>query len=309
MALALSHAKFLQKDHAYHRARYNCSLSNADSRLSWAKNSVLVTVVDDFFDFASSEEEQVNLIQLFEKWDVDVNTVCCSEAVKIIFSALRSTICEIGEKSSKRQGRNVKDNIIKTWSDSLQSMFAEAEWSRTKTIPTIDDYMQTASVSFGFEPIILSTIYLLGPKLSDDVAENKELNYLLKTVNICGRLLNDIQSFKRESEQGKLNAVVLHMIHGNGIVTVEDAIDKIKGVIEENIRELRRLVLQEKGSVVPRDCKDLYWKTMKATYLFYDKNDGYSLNEMFSTVNAVMKDPIILNELLVDSKQSLCVMP
>jgi ent-kaurene synthase len=93
------------------------------------------------------------------------------------------------------------------------------------------------------------------------------------------------------------------MIHGNGVVTVEDAIDKIKSVIEENRRELLRLVLQEKGSVVPRDCKDLYWKTMKATYLFYDKNDAYSLNEMYSTVNAVMKDPIILTELLVDSKQ------
>ncbi|MCH94549.1 ent-kaur-16-ene synthase chloroplastic-like, partial [Trifolium medium] len=147
------------------------------------------------------------------------------------------------------------------WLDLLQSMFTEAEWSRTKTIPTIDDYMQTASVSFGFEPIILPTIYLLGPKLSDDVAENKELNYLQKTVNICGRLLNDIQSFKRESEQGKLNAVVLHMIHGNGVVTVEDAVDKIKGVIEENRRELLRLVLKEKGSLVPRDCKDMYWKT------------------------------------------------
>jgi hypothetical protein len=29
---------------------------------------VLVTVVDDFFDVAGSKEEQVNLIQLFEKY-------------------------------------------------------------------------------------------------------------------------------------------------------------------------------------------------------------------------------------------------
>jgi ent-kaurene synthase len=47
------------------------------------------------------------------RWDVDVNTVFCSEAVKIIFSAIRSTICEIGEKSVERQGRNVKGNVIK----------------------------------------------------------------------------------------------------------------------------------------------------------------------------------------------------
>lgn len=47
------------------------------------------------------------------RWDVDVDTVCCSEAVKIIFSAMRSTICEFGEKSVKRQGRNVTENLIK----------------------------------------------------------------------------------------------------------------------------------------------------------------------------------------------------
>jgi len=40
----------------------------SDARISWAKNGVLTTVVDDFFDVGSSEEEQVNLIQLMEKY-------------------------------------------------------------------------------------------------------------------------------------------------------------------------------------------------------------------------------------------------
>ncbi|KEH34009.1 Ent-kaurene synthase [Medicago truncatula] len=275
----------------------------SDSRLALAKSTVLVTVVDDFFDVGSSEEEQLNIIQLFKIWDVDVDTVCCSEAVKIIFSAMRSTICEFGEKSVKRQGRNVTENLIKIWSNMIQSMFIEAEWSRSKTIPTIDVYMENACETFGLEPLILTALYLLGPKLSDDVATNKELNYILKTTSICGRLLNDIQTFKREFEQGKLNAVTLHMVHGNGVVTVEDAIDKLKSVVEENRMELLRLVLQEKGSLVPRPCKDVFWKMMKASYLFYDENDKFTLNEMYSTVNAVIKDPIFLNELLGDSKK------
>ena len=39
-----------------------------DARISWAKNGVLTTVVDDFFDVGSSKEEQQNLIQLVEKY-------------------------------------------------------------------------------------------------------------------------------------------------------------------------------------------------------------------------------------------------
>jgi ent-kaurene synthase len=86
------------------------------------------------------------------------------------------------------------------------------------------------------------------------------------------------------------------MLHGNGFVTYEDAIDKLKGVIEDKRRELLRLVLKEKGSLVPRDCKDLFWKMMKVLNLFYMKDDGFTSNEMmYSTVNAVLKDPIILN--------------
>ncbi|XP_057458258.1 ent-kaurene synthase 5, chloroplastic-like isoform X1 [Lotus japonicus] len=210
---------------------YNCFLCAAtlfspelsDARISMVKNGVLVTIVDDFFDVGSSEEEQVDLIQLVEQWDADINTLCCSETVKIIFSAIHSTTCEIGEKSVKRQGRNVKDDVIRN----------------------------------------------------------------------------------RESEEGKLNAVTLHIVHGNGVVTEEEAIDKIKGIIEDKRRELLRLILQEKGSVVPRACKDSFWKMMKVLHLVYMKDDGYTSEEMHSSVNAVLKEPIVLGDLLVDSQQNL----
>jgi ent-kaurene synthase len=36
--------------------------------MSWAKNGVLTTVVDDFFDVGGSEEELVNLIELIERY-------------------------------------------------------------------------------------------------------------------------------------------------------------------------------------------------------------------------------------------------
>lgn len=39
----------------------------SDARISWAKNGVLTTVVDDFFDLGGSREELHNLIKLIEK--------------------------------------------------------------------------------------------------------------------------------------------------------------------------------------------------------------------------------------------------
>lgn len=40
----------------------------SEARIAWAKNGVLTTVVDDFFDLGGSKEELENLIALVEKY-------------------------------------------------------------------------------------------------------------------------------------------------------------------------------------------------------------------------------------------------
>ncbi|XVE53417.1 hypothetical protein DITRI_Ditri03aG0001100 [Diplodiscus trichospermus] len=308
----------------------------ADARISWAKNGVLTTVVDDFFDVGGSEDELLNLIQLVEKYSffplyslfmglllvynfcnsfnkfacdkvmaykktkhrhgVDVSIHCCSEEVEILFSAIHSTISEIGEKAIAWQGRNVTTHVTEIWLDLLRSMWQEALWLKNKSVPTVDEYMTNGYVSFALGPIILPALYFVGPHLSEVVVKSPEYNLLFKLVSTCGRLLNDIQTFKRESMEGKLNAVSLHFIDGTRAFT-EDVNEEIKHLIDDRRRELLRLVLQEKDSIVPRACKELFWKMTKIVHLFYMKDDGFTSHELMNAVNAVIHDPIILDEL------------
>ncbi|KAL0398959.1 UNVERIFIED_CONTAM: Ent-kaurene synthase TSP4, chloroplastic [Sesamum radiatum] len=191
----------------------------SDARMSWAKNGVLTTVVDDFFDVGGSVEELKNLIHLVEAWDVDVSTDCFSQNVQIIFSALRRTICEIGEKGFIQQERSVTNHIINIWLELLYSMMKETEWARDNYLPTIDEYMSNAYVSFALGPIVLPALYLIGPKLSDEVVHHSEFHNLFKLMSTCGRILNDIRTCERELKDGKLNAVPLYVINGGGKVT------------------------------------------------------------------------------------------
>ncbi|XP_074367131.1 ent-kaurene synthase-like 1 isoform X2 [Apium graveolens] len=263
----------------------------SDARMSWAKNGILTTVVDDFFDVGGSIEELLNLIQLVEKWDVNEESECCSEHVRIIFSALRRTICEIGESAFKWQARHVTTHIIEIWLELLNSMLKEAEWVRDSHVPKLDEYMATGFISFALGPIVLPTIYLVGPKLSENIVQYGELRSLFKLMSTCGRLLNDIQSFKRESKEGKLNAVSLHMIHTNA-ATEEDAIREIKCTINRQRRELLRLVLRKEDSLVPRPCKDLFWKMCRVVHQFYMKDDGFTSEDMFGAVKDILHKPI-----------------
>lgn len=70
------------------------------------------------------------------RWNVNVETDCCSEQVRIIFLALRSTICEIGNQAFKYQERDVTRNITEIVS-----------WYLTSTIFFIDFVLVYTSVS------------------------------------------------------------------------------------------------------------------------------------------------------------------
>lgn len=55
--------------------------------------------------------------------------------------------------------------------------------------------------------IVLLALYLVGPKLPLKIVQHSDHSAIFKLVSPSGRLVNDIHSFKRESEEGKLNAV------------------------------------------------------------------------------------------------------
>jgi len=73
---------------------------------------------------------------------------------------------------------------------------------------------------------------------------------------------------------------------------------EIESTISSTRRELLRLVLQRERSVVPRACKELFWKTSKVLHLFYLRTDGFtSPKEMVAAINAVIHEPLEVGHL------------
>ncbi|VAH51044.1 unnamed protein product [Triticum turgidum subsp. durum] len=267
----------------------------SDARISWAKNGVLTTVVDDFFDVGGSKEELENLIALVEKWDEYHKDDFCSEQVRIVFCALYTTVNQLGSIASAVQNRDVKNHLIETWLHLLRSMMTEAEWQRSQYVPTMEEYMTNGVVSFALGPIVLPALYCVGEKLLGSAVKNQEYSELFRLMSTCGRLLNDSQGFEREGSEGKLNSVSLLVLHSGGSMSVEAAKNAIQKSIVASRRDLLRLVLKE-GTAVPRACKELFWKMCKILHLFYFRTDGFSSpKEMASAVNAVINEPLRLS--------------
>ncbi|KAI3764336.1 hypothetical protein L2E82_14343 [Cichorium intybus] len=281
----------------------------SDARISWAKSSILTTVIDDFFDVGGTMDELVNFVQTIEKWNVNVDNDCCSEEVGIIFLALKDAVSWIGDKAFKWQERDVTNHVIGIWLDLVKSMMREAIWARDGSIPTINEYMENGYVSFALGPIVLPTLYFVGAKLSEEIVQSSEYHKLFELMSTRGRLMNDIHSFKvvsvycllstvycllstRELEAGKLNAVALYMSDENSGNVKEEVVEEMKTLTESQRKEMMKLVLETKGSVVPRACKDVFWNMCNVLNLFYATDDGFTGNAILDVVKEIIYEPV-----------------
>nr|WJJ50356.1 diterpene synthase 2 [Cephalotaxus harringtonia] len=260
------------------------------ARIVWTKNAVLTTVIDDFYDVGGSIEELHYFLEAVRRWDM-AKIFSFSYSVKILFSALYNTVNDIAQNAWSFQGRDVSIHLREIWDRLLSSMMKEAEWAKTGYIPSMQEYMEIGKISIALEPIVLISLYFVGPKLSEQIIRHHEYNNLMELVSICGRLLNDIQSYKREAKEGKLNAMTLSMKEYPP-ASAENALERIRQIVNESTHKLLGNLLQP--SVLPRDCKQLYWNMVRIMQLIYLKTDGFSSpTEMLEHINTVIFDPVM----------------
>ncbi|KAJ8538443.1 hypothetical protein K7X08_027664 [Anisodus acutangulus] len=272
----------------------------SDARLACAKNTMLVTLVDDFFDGFVCEDELLNIFELVERWDTNHSTVSYhSERVKIFFSALYNTIEELAAKANIKQGQCIKDHLINLWLDLLKCMLVELEWWRSQTTPSIEEYLSVACVTIGVRCITLITQYFVAPKLSKDVLQSCEMNTLCNCTMMVARLLNDLRSHKREeTESSPKNIVSIIITESKGTISEEEAIKQIEEMLESKRRELLGMVLtQQKGSQLPQVSKDVFWKTSKLSHFAYSDSDELRFPEeiLKNHIKNVLYKPLILS--------------
>ncbi|CAI0540393.1 unnamed protein product [Linum tenue] len=274
-----------------------CDPSLAEARIAFSKSTVLVSLIDDLFDIHGTREEHLNIIHLFERWDVDRPKVdFCSEKVETLYWAIHSTLCETVEKAFPTQGRSVMDHVVELWLDILKAMFKEAEWSRTNTVPAFDEYITNATLTIGLGPFLVPALYLVGHRLSEDDVKGTQFCRLFNVTALGCRLFNDIRGFElmnlqRDAEQGKVNAVSLQSIDQNN--NAEQVIKQTEIWIKNLNRQVSRMSLDEKDYGVPDAVRDVFWKFVKGLYLFYAKADLYfNSTKLIKVVESIIKEPL-----------------
>ncbi|XVE51285.1 hypothetical protein DITRI_Ditri02bG0027700 [Diplodiscus trichospermus] len=259
-------------------------------RMMVAKSAIIITVADDFFDMEGCLDELHSLYDAVRRWDAKG----LSGRGKVIFVALDNLVKETSAKHLQQDGTDISSYLKQIWCETFGSWLAEAEWSQSGYMPTMDEYLRTGMTSIATHTLVLPASCFLKSNFPNSQISPAAAEYqtITKLVMLGARLLNDVQSYQKEIEDGKMNSVLLFMKE-NPDADIDDSVAFIRELIEKKRQELLKHALMDGYSDFPMACRHLHLSCMKVFQMFYNSSNRYDSNtDMFQDIQKAIYIPL-----------------
>ncbi|CAL5183398.1 unnamed protein product [Lathyrus oleraceus] len=256
-------------------------------RMIVAKTAIIITVADDFFDSFGSLNQLEILTKAVQRWD----SRGLSSHSKVIFDALDDLVSEASRKYLQQEGTSddISRNLKDLWYEIFLSWLIEANWSRNEHKPSIDCYLKTGMTSVGAHLMVLSSSCFLKPTKKLRLTPYEPLTKLLMVIS---RLLNDVESYQREKEEGKLNYVLVNMME-NPEFEIEDSIAFVREIVEKKKKEFLELVLMDGLSDFSEPSKQLHLSCLKVFQMFFNTKNSFDSNtDLVEDINKAIYLPL-----------------
>ncbi|KAL5989322.1 hypothetical protein ACLOJK_010212 [Asimina triloba] len=267
----------------------------------------------------------LNLLDIFCAWDA----ACMDGHGRVLFDALDAAINETAMQALQVQGRDVTHHLRDIWREVVKSWLKEAEWGRSGYRPSVAEYLKNASVSCAPQTSVLSSMYLVGPILTEELTNHTDYKKLTNLLMLSCRLLNDVQTYEvsescsdprysvfhakpldsiatlidstpvwgtcdvmqKESKEGTPNLVLL-LMQGKLNSRIEDVSAYISKILDRTKHELVEHVLMDDKNCVPKPCRRLHLNVTTIFQMFYNSANVFdSATALVGSINKAFYDP------------------
>ncbi|GLJ05579.1 hypothetical protein SUGI_0020660 [Cryptomeria japonica] len=263
-------------------------------RFGLAKLSTIATYIDDIYDTFGTLDELKLLSEAIKKWD-PTSIYNLPQYMKIVYMSLYETVNEMDREATKIQHRDTLAPSKDAWEAYIDAMMQEAEWLATRYIPTLAEYIENGTLSSGTRGATLQPVLTIDEILSKNILPKidypSRFNDLL---SLSLRLRGDMKSFKGEVDRGETNSSIACYIRDNPGSTEEDALNYVKNLLDERLKELNWEYLKNDG--VPTCSKDYAYDITRGFLHFYKERDGFSFSnkDIHNHVTQILIDPITM---------------
>ncbi|KAL5579379.1 hypothetical protein UlMin_011821, partial [Ulmus minor] len=258
--------------YCYFAVAASCSLPyDSDVRMFVAKSGIVITVADDFYDTKGSLTELQTLTEAIRRWDAKI----LSGEGRIIFDALDNVVSEMAMTYFKREGIDITNNLRDLWHETFQSWLIESTWIKRDYTPSMDEYIQVGMISIGAHTIVLPASCFLSPSFPPSKLRPVQYESITKMLMILARFLNDIQSYMKEKDEGKVNSVLLYLENNSSEVEMEESINYLRAILDKKKEELLEHVLMDGFPDLPKSCSQLHLSCFKVFQMFFNSSNRY----------------------------------
>ncbi|KAK8329477.1 hypothetical protein V6Z11_A11G322600, partial [Gossypium hirsutum] len=241
-----------------------------------AKTIVMITLMDDIYDAYGTLEELQLLTNAVQRLDADyINQL--PEYMKSFYEPLLDFYREM-EEAMIKQGKSYRVKYAKEiFKQVNESYFVEVKWCNENYIPTMEEYMRNAVVSFGYIMATIVSFVGMGDFVTPEIfiwaSNNPKITY---ASSIVGRLMDDVASHKFEQERGHCASAVECYMRERA-VSEEEACSELKKQVENAWKDINQeLIFSEISKVIPGSVLTRILNLTRVIDFLYKNGDGYT---------------------------------
>ncbi|KAF4356223.1 hypothetical protein G4B88_002835 [Cannabis sativa] len=229
----------------------------------------------------------------FQRWDGKE----LSGVSKKIFDALDNLVSEMATMYLEQQensNHDITNWLRKIWYETICSWLTESEWSKNGIVPTMDEYLKVGMTSIATHTLLLpASCFVINPTLPVySQLRPIQCESVTKLVMTICRLLNDLQSYEKEKEEGKPNSITVYM-KNNSEVEMEEAVKYVKEILNKKKKELLEHVMIDGFTNLSKECRLLHLSCLKVFQMFFNSSNRYdSDTEMLDDISKAIYVPL-----------------
>ncbi|XP_059063789.1 alpha-humulene synthase [Cryptomeria japonica] len=250
-----------------------------NTRITFAKASTLVSLLDDLFDdHLTLEQVELVVKAIVQGWDISIVQNIPSNFKKIVEFVFK-TLQELTSEATQIQGRDMMQFIAKAWADYAEASFKQAQWKEVQCVPTYNEYINIGATTGASGVLSLHPILLAFPNLEDDAIEKIFLNKsrFYELIWLTARLVDDIHDFQDEKLHGQTASAISCYMKDHPQYSEEEALFHINNLFDQLLKELTWEFLNP--NKVPVEWDKLYVNLSRGFQSFYIFEDGFSYHD------------------------------
>ncbi|KAL0917897.1 hypothetical protein M5K25_013001 [Dendrobium thyrsiflorum] len=255
----------------------------------------LVVATDDIYDAFGTLEELELFTNIIESWDPK-RVRMLPEYMQQFLLALYNTFKEIEDELAPQNNSFRVHYLINEMKRMARAFLQESKWASVCYVSKLEEHLRVTLITAGYSLITYASYLGIKEVISKDTYEwVASVPEILKSINIVGRLMNDIGSYQNEQKRNHVASSVQCYAKEHGCSEME-ACKKLKEMVEEHWKIINKEFMST-DNIPLSFIKPVLNLACFTNFVYKDTTDIYTDSSEFmkKTIAKVLIEPILVH--------------